>query len=322
MYLLRKLLAVALAVAVISAPAVAFQGAEPGPGASDATRWLVSDAEVIFKVNVKQLLGSGLVKDKKDTIKELVKGNKELSNLIDATGIDVTKDIDLIVVSAAGTSAKDAKGTLLIKGNFDVEKITGILKKREEVRPLKEGTIQLYEINAKDQTLVGSFADNKTLVLTNSKEATVNLIKGDKKPTVSKQMKEALGRFSGKESVALAVVVNDELKKRLEDAPGGIGDSAGKLQNVTLTLTVTDAIAMNLTGMTSDPKATKALADLLDKGKAAGKAALAGNDQVPPFVGDLIDAVKIAAMKESVTVNLKIAKETIEKIMKLGGGFR
>jgi len=319
MHLIRKFVAAALALAVLTAPALAFQGAEPAPAASEINRYLVNEAEVVFKINVKQLLGSGLVKGKKDEIKDLVKSNKDLSNLLDATNIDVTKDIDLIVVSAAGTSAKDAKANLLIKGTFDLDKITTALKKREEVRPIKEGTIQLYEFSARDQTLVGSFVDNKTLILTNSKETTVNLVKGEKKPAMHKSMKEALSRFTGKESMSLAVVINDELKKQLENAPGGVGDSAGKLQIVTAALTVTDGVAMNLTGVTNDAKAAKALADLLEKGKQGGKMALAGNDQVPPFVADLLDAVKIAGMKDSVTVNLKIAKETIDKIMKLGG---
>jgi len=320
MFLLRKLLTVALVLAVVSA-ASAFQGAEPKAADDDEARWLVNDAEFIFKINVRQLLGSGLMKGKTDDIKNAIKMNRELSNMIDATGLDVTKDVDLIVMSASGNSKADMKAYVVIKGKFDLDKVHTALKKREEVRPVKEGAIQLYEFSVQDQTLVGAFPDNKTMVLTSSKDTTVDLVKGTKKSAVSKPMKAATAKFNGRESMTFALVVNEEMKKQLENAPR-FGEAASKLQSITAALTVTDAITFNVTGVTNDPKASKQLAALLETGKAAGKAGIAGNDDIPAAVSDLLDAIKIAGGKDGVTVDLKIAKETLDKLKKGGGGNR
>jgi len=323
MFLLRKFFALALALVVVVGPVVAFQGAEPGAAGGDDSRYLVNEAEFIFKLNIKQLLGSGLVKKiGTDKLKDAIKNNNELSTLLDATGVDPTKDLDLIMISAAGSPPRDVKANLVIKGKFDIDKIGTALKKREEVRAVKEGGVQMYEFTTQGQTLYGAFPDNKTMVLTSTKDGTVDLVKGAKKSTVSKMMKGAMTKFSGKESIALAVVINDEMKKNLENIPGGAGDAASKLKTVTTGLTVTDSVVLNVTGLTDDAKASKQLADLLTKLKDRGKGAITGDDPFSKFAADLVEAVKIAGQKEAVTIDLKITKDTIDKVLKLGGGVR
>jgi len=327
MFLLRKVMAVALALVVLSVPVLAFQGSEPGAAGGDETRWLVNDAEYVFKLNVKQLLGSALIKKiGTEKLTDAIKNNNDLSNLLEATGIDITKDIHQIMVSGQiptpGTQPKDVKGQLVIQGKFDADKIGKALKKREEVRAVKEGTVQLYEITTQGQTLFAAFPDDKTLVLTSNKDATVEAVKGAKKASVTKMMKTATKNFSGKESLSLAVVINEDMKKQLVKAPGGAGEAASKLQTVTAGLTVTESIALNVTGFTDDAKAAKTLADLIIKGRDGGKGAITGDDPLSKFATDLLDAVKIAGMKDSVTVDLKISKDTIDKVLKLAGGVR
>jgi len=54
-------------------------------------------------LNVKQALGSALVKKYGlDLIKGAVESNPELENLAKTTGLDVTKDLDSVLLSTAG----------------------------------------------------------------------------------------------------------------------------------------------------------------------------------------------------------------------------
>src|SRR5262249_27095228 len=234
-------------------------------------------------------------------------------------GLDVTKDIDAILVSATGSS-KDAKGRIIVKGKFDKDKIHTALKKEAEkgakVKLVKEGTTQLYELLLNDdKALFGAFADGSTVALTDNKEQTAELIKAPpaKPAAMSPKMKSALAKFSGKESLSLALVVNDDLKKML-GGPRGAGEAAAKLQTLTAAMTLTGGVALNVTGVTNDANAAKSLEKTLGTLKGTGSMLLGMNEDVPPFVGDLINAIKIASTADSVTINLNVTKETINKI--------
>jgi len=316
----RKTWLAFLALAVASAMAYAEPAPEPRAVTADDTKWIVPDAEVILKLNIKQMMGSELMKKSgTDAIKGLLQSNEQARSVIDATGLDVTKDIDAILMSATG-SAKDAKGRVIVKGKFNKDKIHDALKKEAEkgakVKLVKEGSTQLYELLLNDdKALFGAFADGSTLVLTDSKEMTAELIKTPptKPSAMSAKMKSALAKFSGKESMSLALVVNEDLKKMLGGARGA-GDAAAKLQTLTAGMTLTGGVAVNITGTTNDASAAKSLEKTLGTLKATGSMLLGMNEDVPPFVGELLNAIKIGSTPDSVTINLNVTKETINKI--------
>jgi len=319
----RKTWLALLAVAFVSTAAFADPVPEPRVVSTDDTKWLVSDAEVILKLNVKQLMASDLMKKAgTDAIKQAIGSNEQAKAVIDATGLDVTKDITGIVISATG-SAKDAKGRIVIRGKFDTTKIHDALKKEADkgksVKLLKSGTTPVYEFQLKDEdkALFGAFVDSTTLVLTESKDTTVDLVKNPptKSANLSPKMRMALKKFTGKESMAVALVVNEDMKKMFGAARGGIGESAAKLQTMTASLTVTDGVVLNVTGVSSDTKAAEQLSRTLGALKATGAAILGMNEDIPPFVGDLLNAVKVGNAKENVTINLNVTKDTIKKIV-------
>jgi len=316
----RKTWLALLALAVASTMAYADPAPEPRAVTADETKWIVPDAEGILKLNIKAMMGSELMKKNgADAIKGLIQSNEQARSVIDATGLDVTKDIDAIVISATG-SAKDAKGRVIVKGKFNKDKIHDALKKEAEkgakVKLVKEGTTQLYELLLNDdKALFGAFADGSTLVLTDNKEQTAALIKSPptKPAAMSPKLRTALSKFTGKESLAVALVVNDDVKKMLGNPRAG-GDAAAKLQTLTAAMTLTGGVALNITGTTNDAGAAKSLEKTLAMWKATGSMLLGMNEDLPPFVGELINGVKIASNPDSVTINLTVSKETISKI--------
>lgn len=317
---LRKVWMVLLALtltAVWAAPTVAAPLPEPKGVSEDDTKWLIGDAELIFKLNIKQLMASDLMKKGgADMLKEAIKSNEQAKTLLEAAGLDVTKDVDTVLASAVGSSAKDTKALVVIRGKFDQDKVHEALKKREDVKLSKDGTTQLYELPVQEQTMVAAFADRNTIVMTQNKDATVDALKvgGKKAATLNKNMKAALGKFTGKESMAVALVINAEMKKQIANTPRA-GESLSKLQTLTASVTITDAVALNVTGITEDSKAASTLGKLLEGLKAA--AGLAGDD-VPAAALDIISAVKVLAAKETLTIDLKVTKEMIEKATKGG----
>src|SRR5262245_16534500 len=92
----------------------------PKVGGGDADKWLIDDAEVILVLNAKQMMGSKLMKDGgAAAVKDLVKQVDQVKDIVEATGLDVTKDIDALVASA--TTGREPKTLIVVKGNFDVD---------------------------------------------------------------------------------------------------------------------------------------------------------------------------------------------------------
>jgi hypothetical protein len=312
-----------LSLVVVSA-AKADPAPEPKGVTADDTKWLLPDAEFFVKFNVKQMMSSDLMtKGGIAAIQQAIKNNEQLKGVLEATDLDITKDLDSIMASGSGNSAKDAKALVVIRGKFNRAKMEGTLekasKKDDKLKIVKEGGLTLYEFPAGDNTMYAAFADRNTMVMTHSKDATVTALKegGKKSATLSAGMKSALGRFTGKESMTMALVINADLQKMLAGIPN-VGAAASKLSTVTTAVTLTDAVALDVAGVTGDPKSAKQLSAILDALKATGAAALAGMEEIPPVAGELLNAVKVSATKEAVHIKLDVTKEMLDKASKGG----
>lgn len=291
----------------------------------DADKWLISEPDFVMTLSIKQMLGSAIFKDNLPALKNMITADESVKTLLETAGLDPFKDIDSILLSGSGNSAKDAKGLLVIKGRFDPDKVHAAVKKAAQgkggnIELVKEGDKQLVAIKMQDQTFYAGFASKSVIVLTLSKESTLDAIKngGTKTAKIGTEMKTALNKFTGKESLTFAMVVNDELKKRLETVqPPQIGKAAAKLQTLTASLTITDEVDFNVTGNTTEAKAAKQLSG----GLSLLKAAAGGfTEDLPPIVGKVVDEIKIGAEKDSVVISLKLTKAMIEEARKQGGG--
>jgi hypothetical protein len=324
MFSQRKLWSTLALVGLIVVGAAKGQLAEPKGVTVDDSKWLLSDAEFFVKFNVKQMMASDLMtKGGIAALKDAIKNNEQLKGVLEATELDITKDLDSIMASGSGNSAKDAKALVVIRGKFNRVKMQDALekaaKKDDKLKIVKEGTTTLYEFPAGETNMYAAFADTNTMVLTQSKESTLEAVKegGKKAATISAGMKSALTRFNGKESMTMALVINNDLQKMLAGIPN-VGAAASKLSIVTTAVTLSDAVALDIAGVTGDAKSAKQLSAILDALKATGAAALAGMEEIPPVAGELLGAVKVTASKEAVHIKLDVTKEMLDKAGKGG----
>ena len=324
MFAQRKLWSALALVGLIVVGSAQAQLAAPKGVTADDTKWLLSDADFFVKFNFKQMMASDLMtKGGIAAMKDAIKNNEQLKGVLDATELDITKDLDSIMASGSGTSAKDTKALVVIRGKFNRAKMQDALekaaKKDDKLKLVKEGDLTLYEFPAGENTMYAAFANANTMVLTQSKESTVTAVKegGTKAAAISAGMKTALGRFTGKESVTIALVINADVQKMLAGVPN-VGAAASKLSTVTTGVTLTDAVSLDIAGVTGDPKSAKQLSAILDALKATGAAALAGMEEIPPVAGELLNAVKVSASKEAVHIKLDVSKEMLDKAGKGG----
>src|SRR5262249_26468939 len=231
-------------------------------------KWLIDDAEIVMVVNIKgalksELLTKGVVADafKKGLEKD------EVKDALKTLGLDPTKDLDSLIFSSAGVGEK-TKMRVVLSGKFDKEKLATAMKKSDKVTSKKTGGIEVFEMENGGKTTYGAFASKGGFfILTESKDATVELAKNGptKAGKKNKVMAAALKRFTGKEAIAMAMVVTDEIKKQIEDAPGAnpmVTKAIKSLNTMTMSLSLTSGVDFALIGNTKDGEA-KALAKQL-----------------------------------------------------------
>src|SRR5262245_37468348 len=314
-----RTIGLALVALALALPAAAAPVPLPKVAGADPDRWLLDDAEVLLVLNAKQMMGSDLVKKGGGAaaVKDLIKSVEQVKDIVDATGLDVTKDIDSLVASA--TSGQSPKTMVVVKGSFDVDKVGGAMKKKAE-KVHTEGQQTVYQIKLQNNTMYGIVADKSTIVLGHSKELALDrATKGGKKAAkLHKDMTKALKGFTGKESLTMVMLINDDIQKQFAQLPPQVAGYMKKLTTLTASLSMTDSLTLNISGVTGDQKSAKQIAAQLDLLKATGAALLAGQDDLPAGLGDILNAIKIDSTKEAATINLKLTKEQIEKIGKAG----
>jgi hypothetical protein len=322
MFATRKLSLACLALAMVVAVQLT---AAPIPGVKaggdDGDKWLLDDAEAVIIFNFKQLFESKLMKGGyTKQLQDLMKDNEQAKEMVDKLGLDITKDIDSILISGSGTSPEDAKARVVFKGNFDVAKLSKAMKEQDQVKVVREGGVELFELEAQGQSMYGAFAGKSAFVLTESKETTAKLAKG---PTESakfnKDVKSALNRFTGKESMAMVIVINDQIKQ-LAAANPQVANTVNSLTTVSASVTVTDNVTIQLVGNTSDAKAAAQLEKQLTGLKAIAELGIGMAEGVPDFAKEAVENIKIDKTRDTVTVSMTITKEQIEKAAKMAGG--
>jgi hypothetical protein len=289
-------------------------------------KWLLDDAEAVFVVNFKAAFKSELMT--KGPVADMIKKGLEKDEVKDAIkkmGMDPTKDLDSVIISSAGVGDK-AKVRVVFSGKFDKEKIADLIKKNDKVTAKKTGGVEVFEMEgAGGKAFFGAFTTKGNyFVLTESKETTVDLAKNGatKSPKKNKDLAAALKRFTGKETVAMAMIVTEEIKKQLGDAPGAnekVVEAVKSLNSMTMALTLTSGVDFSLHGNTKDG-AAKGLAKQLTGLKGLGSLLIGMNDRVPQVAKDIYDDIKIDNTRDTITVSLKISKDNIEKLSKLAPG--
>jgi hypothetical protein len=322
MFATRKLSLAALALAMV----VAVQtSAAPIPGVKaggeDGDKWLLDNADAVVIFNFKQLFESKLMKaGYTKQLQDAIKNNDQAKEVADKLGLDITKDIDSLIISASGDSKENAKARIVMKGNFDVEKLSKAMKEQDKIKASKEGGVEIFEVEAQGQSLFGAFAGKSAFVLTENKETTAKLAKGPTESAkMNKDIKAALNKFTGKESMAMVFVITDQIKQM---AAGNQQAAAAvnSLTTIAASVTVTEGVTVQLVGNTTDAKAAAQLEKQLTGLKAIGELAIGMNENVPAFAKEAFEGIKIDKTRDSVTVTLTVTKEQIEKAAKMAGG--
>jgi len=302
-----KPLSVCLATLVLAVPA---RAADPDP-------LTPGDADVVVSVNLKQILDSALVKKYALAAMQLALQSPDAQKILTATGLDPLKDLDSVTFVNAGTTSP--KWLVVVRGKFDGEKIAAAAeaeaKKDPKLKVSKEGGLTIFEMSNNAQTAFATVANRGSIVVSNEKDHLVKSAKNVGPAMPNAELKTALGKVGGKESLWLAALVTEERKKAMQNNPQ-TAQFASKLQSVTGSLNLTDAATLAIQVHTADAKAAGELKKVVEQLKPFLQLFAAGDEQAGPIVKEIVEAIKVETQQNAVTIDLKVSEELLKKLKK------
>jgi len=285
-------------------------------GAADQQTPTCDNPEVMASVNIRQILGSGLIKKHAlDLIKNVLQGDQTAQKVIQSTGLDPLKDLDSITVS--GTNPMQPQALIVVRGRFDADKINAAMadqaKKDNNLKSTKEGALTVWHANKDGHTLFATVASKGTLLLGLDKDNLVKAATGVGMGKVGGELKTAIGKLNGKESMWMASVVTDAMKMQLANNPQ-TKKYADKLKAITGSVTLSDDVQLGAQIYTTQGDIAKDISMVLNGLKPFALVLAAGNEQAAPVVKELVEALKIGTNDTTVTIDLKVSEDLIKKI--------
>ncbi len=308
------------------------------PAAAIEPKYLPPNAEVAITVNLKQILESPLLKDKKDLVdlaKGFIKGKLEESpakEYLDKAGFDIFRDLHSITVTSDGS--KDPSNLFIaIEGKFDPEKLVQVAKDAardagDKLKVSKVGNVNIFEITPKEdeKTIYAGLINDSLLVAAPSRDglnATIARVNGGRAAGIKPALKKLLETTNSKQSFSI-VASGEGLAKMAESAPqqpgGQFGAMLQSLEGMAFSISLTKDIAFQLAGTATDEESAKNMAKQANAGLTLGKLFVgnkAKEDENFQTAADVINSLKISTQGTNVVLRGVITQENLEKALSL-----
>ncbi len=285
--------------------------------AAELDRMVPSDAEAVVKLNIKQILDSALVKKYALTIINDALKSPEAMQMMTATGLNPLKDLDSITVTAAGTTMP--KVLIVVRGRFAPAKLNAALEAQAQKEPMKlkkmtEGRLTIWEAkNPGQDTLYTTVANQGSMVMSTDKDYLVKSVGNEGKAQANPDLRAAVAKVPGKESLWMAGIITEDLRKKMEANPQ-TKKYAASVKSVTGGITVTDALEINGQIHTNNADVAKELKKVIEGFVPVIQLMTQGNEQYGPLIKEVLDGLKVSLVNTTVTVDLKVSEELIKKI--------
>jgi hypothetical protein len=322
------MLTLGLAAALLTSPA----------RAGEVDKYLPEDTEIYSVVNIRQILGSALVKNLGgvETIKGFMQMSKEVSDALKDLGLDPLKDIDKIISAQPGSGEQD-KGLSIIQGRFDLEKFRDTAAKAakdnkdvvkvQKVKDGQGGEHTIYEVVLAEAipgapgnlALFVGFASKNTILVGRSKDYLVTGLKvKDETKTVlkSKAFQNMIEKLDDKQSVAMVMLAEGLKKGPLDGAPQQVKDIVNKIETASFGFTVTDGVKLEFAIGAKNAADAKDLKDEAVNGLNAAKFGLGllKDPRLEPVM-KLLDTIKISSRDKIATLKAELTGEELNKLL-------
>lgn len=315
------------AVAMVALFAARGNAADP--------KYLPGDTEIVFTINVKQILGSELIKSQKDRleqVKQLIQsqlpGDNQAKEYLEKMGFDPYRDLTSITVGMPPTKETDA-AVVLIEGKFEGDKLMTTAEQAardhgEVIKIRKAGRFKIFEITPPgEKRLYASLIAGDTLVACASEETINSIVAraiGTKQTPLKKELLALLQTTSSKQSLNF-VATGNAIVKLAEGAPVPNQQALQAIQAVegfSGAVTIGKDVQLQLGVLAKDAAAAKAFADQANAGLPVVRFLVAQQAQQDERLAPLVDAVKTlraSAQGSNLILRGELSVENIQKLL-------
>lgn len=308
------------------------------PASAIDPKFLPPNAEVAFTINLKQILDSDLLKDKKDLVdqgKAFLKQKLDESpakEYLDKAGFQIFRDLHSVTVTSDG-SKDPSNGFIVIEGKFEPEKLVEVAKEAaakngEQLKVTKAGNVNVFEITPKDneKTIYAGLVGDNLMIAAASREAlnaAIGRINGTKSANLKANFKELLSTTNNKQSISF-VASSDGLVKMAENAPkqpgGDVGAMLQELEGMSLSITLTKDITFQLAGTAKTEEAAKKMAAAANFGLVGVRGMViqkAKEDEKIQPVADIANTLRITTQGNNVVIRGEVSQANLDKMLSL-----
>ncbi len=281
------------------------------------------DNDVFIHINIDALLASDLCKDYAMTMIKDALGKKEVKDITSMLGIDPLKDLNHIyMVAPFDPTNSDPKGTILLKGNFDVNKINGslekIAKKDETFTVQKIGDKSGFKIMVPNSPvpLYGALLDSKYLILASDKNIVADgfaAASGTKKSVLNPKLLALVKKLDPKAAFSFTGYLTGKLDK-LPIPTGDATKDLDKIESLTLEFSLEKGAKLSGNLVTTDSKVAKNYHEQVSSLFQAAPLLLGSNPAMKP----VIEVLKKSAPKledKTIFLNFEISNSQIKSII-------
>jgi len=277
---------------------------------------LPENTNALGYMNVKKIHESDFVNSFLDSSNTIPFNDKEYQAFVEATGLDVQKDINEVYFAAKlGEHRQEMDGLVVINGNFDPDKLIDYIKKESKSRTLTKDSyddIDIYNFVEYD-TINFSFVNNATLLIGNKDNITVWIDKSSGKSEKSQNLLlSEVDNLKYKDTawfIMDASLITAELKKKdIKKLK-----SLENLKNISLSVDLGEKFKFFGESEFKSNEQAELFYDAIKGFIAAGKLTTSDDRE---FV-DLLNSIEVNYEKEQVTINIELSKDDIEKLLQM-----
>jgi hypothetical protein len=308
--------------------------ATPAPVRALDPKYLPNDTEIVFTINLKQILDSELLKANKEAVEhgktalENQAGDNPLMKYLKSAGFDIFRDLQSITVANNGGKEPTA---IIIEGTFDPAKFKATAEEAAKANPdalkiSRAAGQTIYEISPPgDKKAFATLINGKVLYAAMTREEladAVGRVAGTKTSNLNKDYAVLLDTVNNKQSVSF-VATGAALSKLTKDAPIPNGDAAAavlqSIDGLSGAITVGKEVEFQI-GVNAKDEATAKKMAQDGNGMLLGVKFLVGqqatkDERLAPLV-DIAKTLRLDNQGSNVLLRGTVSLDVIEKLMK------
>jgi hypothetical protein len=320
--------------------AVLAWAATPVAAQNNSVEKLLPDnTEMVLTVNVKGLLESAIVKKHAmEQFDQMMQQNQQVMGLMKAMNFDPRKDLTSFTFAASNIKLEvapgqqpngDAEPFIIVKGNFDLEKVKAGLSAifaaasgDKKVKVSEYGTYAIYETQEGNKPMFGVFLDKETAVIADGKDkvtAAIDRAEGKKYSKMGESFKSLFSKADQKKTIWMAMLMPGSLKEQARNMPQG-GEQIEKLDGMTMAVNVTEMLVLDFNMFTTDVATAQQIKQGIDQAKVflGGMLEIQVPDQeLGKQLADVVSNIAVGERDKQVSIKAEIKGDLIEKLIKM-----